>query len=99
MEKTLRRLAVILILLVLGVGLLATPALGKVRVVEGQIEYVNGDTIQVQGRYFSLGGVPLLDPSGNEVSPHEFRVGRKVAVYQSGAAVTSVLIYDDHMVE
>lgn len=97
-KRTLTNLCMISVLL-LFIGL---PALSnsaeKVRVVEGLIQNVTDDSIEVMGRYYNIANVPLVDASGRNVSKHRLAKGKKVEIFFKGNKITSVLIHE-YMVE
>jgi hypothetical protein len=71
----------------------------KVRVVEGMIDRIDGDILVVQKKLYPITGILLIDPSGIRLSRDELQKGKKVAIYLRGKKITSVLIYDENMIE
>ena len=70
----------------------------KVRVVEGLIENVTYDSIEVRGKYYNISGVPLKDSSGRDLSKAYLKIGKKVEIFFQGDKITTVLIHG-YMVE
>ena len=65
----------------------------KVTTVEGLIEHVTYDSIEVRGKYYNISGVPLLNASGNKLTKAYLRQGGKVEIFFEGGRITSILIY------
>lgn len=74
------------------------PTDSQVSTIEGIIQNVTGDSIQVRGRYYEISGIPLIDPSGKDLKQASLTTGKKVAIFFQKDKITSILIYDD-MVE
>ena len=70
----------------------------RVITIEGIIQNVTGDSIQVRGRYYEISGIPLIDPSGKVLKQVSLTTGKKVEIFFQKDKITSILIYDD-MVE
>jgi hypothetical protein len=70
----------------------------QVRTVEGIVQDVTNDSIQVRGKYYSISGVLLIDPSGEHLKQSSLSSGKKVEIFFQNGNITSILIYDD-MVE
>lgn len=71
----------------------------RVRVVEGLVDRIVGESLVVRKKLYPITGVPLEDPSGQKLARTELQKGRKVAIFLRGGSVTSILIYDKNMVE
>ncbi len=76
---------------------LLLPSIGnaakKVAMVEGLIERVTYDSIEVRGKYYNISGVPLLDASGKKLTEAYLRQGTKVEIFFEGGRITSILIH------
>jgi len=71
----------------------------QVRTIEGIIQHVTDDSIQVRGKYYSISGIPLTDPSGGkDLKRASLMTGKKVEIFFNEDRITSILIFDD-MVE
>jgi len=70
----------------------------RVRTVQGIIQDVTNDSIQVRGKYYSISGVILIDPSGEHLKQSSLVSGKKVEIFFEKGNMTSILIYED-MVE
>lgn len=70
----------------------------KVRVVEGLIQNVTDDSIEVRGRYYNIANVPLVDASGRNVAKHRLVKGKKVEIFFKDNKIASILIHE-YMVE
>jgi len=71
----------------------------EIRVVEGLIENVTDDSIEVRGKYYNISGVPLKDASDKDLSKDELKIGKKVAIFLRGESIKNILIYEENMVE
>jgi len=71
------------------------PSTSQVRTVEGIIQNVTNDSIMVRNKYYSISGVPLLNPSGENLKKSSLRNGTRVEIFFLEGRVTSILIYDD----
>jgi len=71
----------------------------EVRVVEGFIERESGDSILVAGQYYSLSGVSLENPSGENVSKSDYKTGKKVKIFSENGRVTTILLIDESIPE
>lgn len=69
-----------------------------VRTVEGIVQNVSNDLIQVRGQYYSISGIKLINPSGENLNKSSLSAGKKVEIFFQDGKITSILIYDD-MVE
>lgn len=67
----------------------------EVRTVEGIVQNVTDDSIQVRGKYYSTSGVLLIDPSGEHLKQSSLSSGKKVEIFFEKGNITSILIYDD----
>ncbi|OIP60650.1 MAG: hypothetical protein AUK38_02765 [Nitrospirae bacterium CG2_30_41_42] len=70
----------------------------KVRVVEGLIQDITYDSIEVRGKYYNISGVPLKDASGRNLSKAYLKTGKKVEIFFQDGKITSILIHE-YMVE
>ena len=70
----------------------------KVRTIEGIIQNVTDNSIQVRGRDYNISGIPLIDPSGKHLKKASLTTGKKVEIFFQEDRILSILIYDD-MVE
>jgi len=70
----------------------------QVRTVEGIVQDVTNDSIQVRGKYYSISGVRLINPSGEHLKKSALRSGKKVEIFFQEDNIISILIYED-MVE
>ncbi|RJQ22241.1 MAG: hypothetical protein C4560_02665 [Nitrospiraceae bacterium] len=70
----------------------------KVSTVEGIIQRVTNDSIQVRGKYYGISGIPLINPSGEHLKKTSLTSGKKVEIFFQEGKITSILIYED-MVE
>lgn len=97
-KRTLKNSCAIIVLLS-SIGL---PALSnsaeRIRVVEGLVQSVTDDSIEVRGRYYNIANVPLMDASGRNVSKDRLVKGKKVEIFFKDNKITSVLIHE-YMVE
>jgi hypothetical protein len=66
-----------------------------VRTVEGLIQSVSNDSIQVRGQYYSIAGIKLINPSGENLNKSSLSAGKKVEIFFQEGKITSILIYDD----
>lgn len=69
-----------------------------VSVVEGLIQDVTADSIQVRERYYNISGVPLKDASDRTLTRASLISGKKVEIFFKDGRITSVLIHE-YMVE
>lgn len=72
---------------------------GEVKTVEGLIERVDYNYIRVRGRDYNISGVPLRNPSGEDLTSNQLKIDRKVDIFFEDDKITSVLIYDENMVQ
>lgn len=70
----------------------------QVKTVEGIIQSIAGDSIQVRGNYYDIKGVSLKDPSDNKLDKRSLMTGKKVEIFFQDNRIISILIYD-YMVE
>jgi hypothetical protein len=70
----------------------------QVRTVEGIIQNVTDNSIQVRGKYYNIPAIPLKDPSGKNLNKTSLTTGKKVEIFFQEDRILSILIYDD-MVE
>ncbi len=89
---------IIFLVLFIGVPAISNSA-DKVRVVEGLIENVTLDSIEVRGKYYNISGIPLKDASEEDVSRDQLKVGRKVAIFLRGESITTIFIDDKNILE
>lgn len=66
----------------------------QVRVVEGLIQDVTSDSIEVRGRDYSIKGVPLKDPSGKNIHKAILTKGKKVEIYFKEGIIVEVIVHD-----
>ena len=66
-----------------------------VRTAEGIVQTVSNDSIQVRGQYYSISGVKLINPSGENLNKSSLSAGKKVEIFFQEGKITSILIYDD----
>jgi hypothetical protein len=66
-----------------------------VRTVEGIIQNVSIDSIQVRGQYYSIAGIKLINSSGENLNKSSLSAGEKVEIFFQEGKITSILIYDD----
>ncbi|MBI5408375.1 MAG: hypothetical protein HZA14_03310 [Nitrospirae bacterium] len=67
----------------------------QVRTVEGIIQHVTDDAIQVRGKYYNVLGTPLKNPSGESLKKEFLTIGKKVEIFFQEDRITLILIYDD----
>jgi len=67
----------------------------QVRTVEGIIQNVTNDSIEVRNKYYSIPGVPLLNPSGENLKKSSLQAGKRVEIFFQEGRITSILIYED----
>lgn len=89
---------IIFLVLFIGVPAISNSA-DKVRVVEGLIENVTYDSIEVNGKYYIFTGIPLKDASEEGVSRDQLKIGRKVAIFLRGESITTIFIDDKNILE
>jgi hypothetical protein len=70
----------------------------KVRTIEGIIQNVTDNSIQVRGKDYNISGIPLIDPSGKHLKKASLTTGKKVEIFFQEDRISSILINDD-MVE
>lgn len=70
----------------------------RVTTVEGLIEEIKNDSIKVRGKYYNIAGVPLMNPSGENVSKDELKIGEKVEIFFYNGKVTNIVVHE-YMVE
>ena len=66
----------------------------RVSVVEGLIQDITSDSIEVRGRYYSIKGVPLKDPSGKNIHKAILTKGKKVEIYFKEGIIVEVIVHD-----
>jgi hypothetical protein len=64
------------------------------RTVEGIIEYVTNDSIQVRGKYYTISNTLLVKPSGERLNRSSLSTGKKVEIFFNENKITAILIYD-----
>ena len=67
----------------------------QVRTVEGIIQYVRDDSIEVRNKYYRISGVPLLNPTGEYLENSSLQAGKRVEIFFMEGRITSILIYDN----
>ena len=67
----------------------------QVKTVEGIIQNVTNDSIEVRNKYYSISGIPLLNPSGKYLKNSSLQAGKRVEIFFQDGRITSILIYDD----
>ena len=100
MKRISMKLLLILFLLITFTTGLPVPAFStnKITTVEGIIENVPDDTIVVRNRRYTITGLPLLKPSGEQASKDELTRGKKVRIFFQNKKIKSVVMYEN-MVE
>ncbi|MEK6692212.1 MAG: hypothetical protein AABY44_02155 [Nitrospirota bacterium] len=90
----------VVLLLVCFFAFIATESFSaeKVRVIEGLIENINNNLIEVRDRYYDIKGVPLINASGQKLTKDYLKIGKKVEIYFKDGSITSILIHE-YMVE
>jgi len=96
MKKMIRVFIVLLVYVFMSVSYCY--AAEKVRVVEGLIQHVTADSIEVRNKYYNISGVPLKDASGRNLTKAYLKPGKKVEIYFQGDKITTILIHE-YMVE
>lgn len=86
------------LLLICFVMIAANGYTGEVRIVQGSIENVRGNSIEVHGKYYDISGVPLLNSSGQEATKDLLQAGKIAEISLEDGKIIRVLIYD-YMVE
>ncbi len=96
---TMKLLLILFLLIIFTTGLPASAySTDKITTVEGIIENVPDDTIVVRDRRYTIAGVLLLKPSGEQVSKEELTRGKKVRIFFQNKKINSVVVYEN-MVE
>jgi len=67
----------------------------QVTTVEGIIQNVTINSIEVRNNSYSISGVPLLNPSGKYLKSSSLQAGKRVEIFFLEGRITSILIYDD----
>ena len=67
----------------------------QVRTIEGIIQNVTNDSIEVRNKYYSILGIPLVNPSGEYLKNSSLQAGKRVEIFFEEGNITSILIYDD----
>lgn len=67
----------------------------QVRTVEGIIQNVSIDSIQLRGQYYSISNIKLINPSGENLNKSSLSAGKKVEIFFQEGKITSIIIYDD----
>lgn len=93
------KLSAILILVLLSTFAPVVCYPGDVTTVKGGIQSVSGDAMLVNGRYYYFTDVPLVDTSGRKAPASELKVGREVEIFFQGGRITSIVVYEDNMLE
>ncbi len=101
MKTTGKFFGCILILILLTFLAVSSPLVlnaGELKIVEGLIQNITYDSIEVRGKYYNISGVPLKDASGRNLSKAYLKTGKKVEIFFKDDRITSILIYE-YMVE
>lgn len=96
MKKMIRVFIVLLVYVFMSVSYCY--AAEKVRVVEGLIQHVTADSIEVRNKYYNISGVPLKDASGKTLPKSYLSQGKKVEIFIKDNKITTILIHE-YMVE
>ena len=81
-----------------GISPYQRPTNSQVRTIEGIIQNVTDNSIQVRGKNYNISGIPLIDPSGKNLKKASLSTGKKVEIFFQEDRILSILINDD-MVE
>jgi hypothetical protein len=90
------KIAIILVLVLLTLPFILFPSqlnAEKVTTVEGIIQHVGDNTIEVRGHSYDISGVMLLDSSGKALTRAYLQQGKKVEIFFNGKKITSILVY------
>lgn len=66
----------------------------KVTTVQGIIETVTDDSIEVRGKYYDVSKAELVDTSGHKLTKAYLKTGGKVEIFFEDGILTSVLVYE-----
>lgn len=72
---------------------------GKIRVVEGLIENINNDSIEVRGRHYDISDISVIDTDGKKVLKNQLKTGSKVEIFFEDNRIKNILLYPDNIVE
>lgn len=72
---------------------------GKVTMVEGHIENVTFQAIEVHGNYYYYTGVPIKDTHGHAAAPSQLVRGREVKLFFRGNVLREIMVFERPEVE
>lgn len=68
---------------------------GEFRMVQGLIESVTDDTIEVNGTHYNISNVPIKNFAEKRVSKDQLKIGRIITIYFLNNYINAVIIYDE----
>lgn len=71
----------------------------KVKVVEGIIENVTDDSIEVRGHSYNISDVPIKNASDQTLSKAWLKTGKLVELFFKKNKLTTILVHDENMVQ